>query len=294
MRREARETWEDICLILGLYGSQRTYNAWLRRIAETSPLPERKAVAERLRAAVDAAALTQNEDSVGTLVFFRVSIVILAVGFLAGFFIGDDRSQDRDVQGQLSLALTYVTSALLIYIFPLCFALHYQQQMVNTNQWHDWRHGTKHSQWVPQYIFVVTTSFVIAFLGYVSFNVSSLLVRAGFEQIRSRFAEVIDFAVGQGGFEALKGAALAILIVGTIDIWRSGHLARFRWRLAWVQAVVLLVLALAARLYASWIAGTSDLLVLWDVAWRAALPPMVIGLICAVYVGYMLEEEFPR
>jgi hypothetical protein len=293
LRREARETWEDMCLILGLYGSQRPYDAWLRRLARTSPIPERRAVAARLQAALDTAALTQNADSAGTLVFFRISIVVLVVSFLAGFFIGDDRSEGRNVQGQVSLALTYMVTAMLTYVFPLCFALHYQQQMTNTNQWHDWRQQTKHSQWVPQYFFVGSVSFAIAFLCNVSFNLASVLMRVGFEPIRARFAEVVGFAVRQSGFEAMKGAALALLLVMMVDVWRAQKLSRLRWRLVLAQTLVLVALAIVARFYASWIAGTREVSTIIDVLWRAAVPAMAIGLVSALYVAYTLEEEFP-
>jgi hypothetical protein len=215
------------------------------------------------------------------------------VSFLAGLFIGDDRSRESNVQGQVSLALTYMVFALLTYVFPLCFALHYQQQMNNTNQWHDWRQRAKHSQWLPQYFFVTSVSFLIAFFCNVSFNLASVLMRVGFEPIRARFAEVVGFAVRQSGVEAMKGAALALLLVIMVDAWRAGALARLRWRLVLAQTVVLLVTALAARFYASWLAGTRELATFVDVLWRAAVPASAIGLICALYVAYTLEEEFP-
>lgn len=288
LRREARETREDACLILGLYGSQRLYSSWLCRLA-TATSDRKSGVARKLWQAVDRVELSQSDESVGTVVFFRLSVVVLAVSVLAAVFSGDNRL-DAGPRSQVSLILNYVTTALLIYVFPLCFALHYQQQMVNLRRWHDWEHGKiKYSQWIPQYIFVFSIAFLIGFVGFISFDLFSVLVRVGFDQVRANFAEIVDVAIRQDAFDALKGAALALAVVAMIDVWRAKALDG-RWkRLVLIQTVVVGLLAAAARGYASW-AGTGE--IAFGKLVQAGLPAMAIGAICGIYVAYTLWEDF--
>lgn len=288
LRREARETREDACLILGLYGSQRLYSSWLRRLALATS--DRKAgVARKLWQAVDRVELSQSDESVGTVVFFRLSAVVLAVSVVAAILSGDNRLE-AGPRSEVSLILNYAVTALLIYVFPLCFALHYQQEMVNLRRWHDWEHGrVKHSQWIPQYLIVFSVSFLVGFVGFISFDLFSLLVRVGFEQVRLNFSEIVDVAIRQDAFDALKGAALAVAVVAMIDAWRARALD---WRWKWfvlAQTALVGLLAIAARGYASW--ASNGEIPLGKLA-MAGLPAMAIGSICGVYVAYTLWEEF--
>lgn len=297
---ETEQAVADLCLLVALFSYKvdfrRAVAQQAKNVKSSDEERQRHEAARLLSKALEEASLTTDRGSVWMLVFFRSAWIILVIAALAGFLWGDDRVIDgRNVFNSVGTSVAYSINAILTYIVPLFVALNYQNMRKDSDNWENvFSKKARQSEIIMQLVGILLGTSLLALVGRAAFNIGNTAWSQGIVAVQERLGLVVQNATWGELIDALNAGFFAVMLSLIVDLAlivdAEGRekFDRYKWKLVWLSALAIGVIAGLARWRASLIAGQEFA---FGLVAKAAATPLLVSLLCGVMVVLTLQDE---
>lgn len=306
--READGICADICVLVMLFVEHGVLPTEedADRLGWGAPIDTENADAARQRhlaqstlmRLVSDASRYADRDSISLVLWVRGTAAVMLTALVMGMLIGDNTVVDGVERSRSQLGILYMLSAALTYVLALLVAVTYQQAAYQNGAWHNiFRENW--ARWLPQLSAVFAWSALAALVCHVGYNIYATAGTVGWDTVFDHWLPVLRFALEYEGPAAMRGPALALLVVVVTDAWRAGPAGdAVMRRVPQIFGGTMFVVGVVSRLLSSQVgASARGAELVWSealpLALRAGLLAGLIGLTVGIYARATLQNNFP-